>query len=1009
MNLRRSLRLTLLFVCLSIPHAVPGQNRQLDPTFAPVVSKSGTAVVNLLIQPDGKIIFYGDFAVVNGTSRFSIVRVDTEGVIDPSFQCADCEAPITSAWLQTDGKVLIVERVPGSTAQVRRLNADGSADTSFSFGVPVPAGANVKLLAVQPDGKVYIAVENSGQNSSTSTLYRINTNGSSDAGFTGFTVDLLGQGALGVKALADGRVFVYGNTPYGYIAQLNNDGSKSDEFESPSLTYSAGQLLPVVSDIAFQSDGKLIVIGRFDRINGISRTNIARMNSNSSVDTDYTADVQWATGTFGIGQLQIVSGDRLYVASNSFNGTDTPKIVRLNSDGTRDDQFTLGAALSTLGPVAVDSTDRVYTYSLYPAGSGFLFRWMRIGNDGVLDPSFEPTTERQGSVTAMAVESNGKIVVAGDFSRVNGVERNTIARLNADGSVDLSFDPGDGFNGAINTVAVQSDGKILVGGSFTIFRGVVRPSIARLNLDGQLDEGFDPIVISASGAAVYSIAVQTDGRIVIGGNFDSVNSSPRSGFARLMSSGATDIPFAPILGGATVRSIYLESSGRIMVGGTFVGANGFNRSNLARFDSVGNLDTTFNAAVGPVRSVIQLSDGKYALISDTVRKLTVTGGADPGFRSPKFPDGASINAIAVGPAGSIVVGGDFATINNLPQRNIARIFSGGGVDRFYLPGGANRVVRSVAVQADGKILVGGDFTKLSGTTRVALARTNAIPLRVSTRFDFDGDGSADISVTRPGDVYIWYQLLGPNYTLRIVPFGRPGDIVTPADFDGDGVTDIAVFRPENGVWWYQGSRDGGVHAFQWGASGDIPVPADADGDGTDDFIVYRPQTRRFYRHLSGTSSFDEIQFGVPGDKVMMADVDGDGKADPIAFRPSSSTFFYLSSAQNNALLGLQWGSAGDIPVPADYDGDGKVDFAVFRPSDGNWWILNSSNGSFTTTNFGLAGDVPIPADYDRDGKIDVAVFRPSDGVWYMLGSASGFGAAQWGMSGDIPSPAAFVP
>lgn len=1007
MQLPRLLRLTLLFVCLCAPYAVPGQNRQLDPAFAPAVSKSGTAIADLLIQPDGKIIFYGDFAVVNGTLRFSIVRVDADGVIDPSFQCTRCETSITSALLQPDGRILIVERAPGSTAQVLRLNADGSVDTSFNFGLSIPAGANVKLLAVQPDGKIYVAVEANGPNLATSTLYRLNPNGSSDAGFTGFTVDLLGQGSLGVKALGDGRVFVYGNTPYGYIAQLNADGTKSSAFESPSLSYSMGQLLPEISDIAFQSDGKMVVIGRFDLINGISRSNVARLNSNSSVDTTYTADVHWGTGTFGGGQLQVISGDWLYIDSNALDGTVMPKIVRLNSDGTRDEAFAMATQLNILGPVAVDPLDRVYTYSLVPAGNGFEYRWMRFGNDGVLDTSFGPTTERQGSVTA-AAESGGKVVIAGDFNRIDGITRNTIARFNADGSLDTTFDPGSGFDGAINTVAIQGDGKILVGGSFTRFRDVNRQAIARLNVDGQLDDAFDPVLVSVSGSTVYSIAVQVDGKILVGGIFDSVNSTPRNGFARLENSGSTDVLFAPILGGATIRSIYVEQSGKIMVGGTFNGANGFNRSNLARFETGGSLDTTFNATVGPVSGVIRSSDGKYAVIAGTVRKLTATGSSDPGFTPPVLPGGATINTIAAGPSGSVVLGGEFATLNGLPHRNVARIYADGHLDRLYLQDGTNRVVRTLAAQADGKIVIGGDFTKINGTTRVAAARVNALPLRAATPFDFDGDGVADISVTRLGNSYVWYQLLGSNFTFSATQFGRQGDIAAPADFDGDGITDIAVFRPNGGIWWYRSSRDGSEHAFQWGAVGDIPLPSDADGDDVDDFVVYRPQTNRFYRHLSRSGSVDEIHFGIPGDKIMTADLDGDGKADPIAFRPSTGVFWYVLSS--TGLQGArQWGAAGDIPVPADFDGDGKTDFAIFRPSNGGWYIVNSSTGSITIVGFGLSGDRPIAADYDGDGKADIAVFRPSNGVWYLLGSTAGFSALQWGIAGDVPSPGAFVP
>nr|MBA2737483.1 VCBS repeat-containing protein [Pyrinomonadaceae bacterium] len=103
-----------------------------------------------------------------------------------------------------------------------------------------------------------------------------------------------------------------------------------------------------------------------------------------------------------------------------------------------------------------------------------------------------------------------------------------------------------------------------------------------------------------------------------------------------------------------------------------------------------------------------------------------------------------------------------------------------------------------------------------------------------------------------------------------------------------------------------------------------------------------------------------------------------------------------------------WGAAGDFPVPADYDGDFRADVAVFRPSTGQWFRINSSSISFEVSTWGADGDKPAAADYDGDGKADIAVFRPSSGIWYLLRSTQGFTAQTFGISGDLPSPTAFI-
>ena len=439
-----------------------------------------------------------------------------------------------------------------------------------------------------------------------------------------------------------------------------NGVSSSDNPFNPTPGTSGG-----VSDSANGNGGTVYAVATNSRTDGrslravssrltVSRYGrIARMLNNGFRDVSF-ADTD-ATGNTGandfIAAMQLQPDGKVIIAGNflSFNGSSRAHIARLNSDGTVDGTFNPGL--------------------------------------GAVEPG--------AMIWSVFLQPNGQIVIGGDFNTFNTNNVSGVARLNADGSVDTSFNPGAGPNGTVNAVAVDSFGRVLIGGDFDTVEGVSSGGIARLNIDGSVDNSFNPGIgtynpDTGGTDPIHAIALQSTGQILIGGAFTYLDLNSAAGIARLNTDGTVDTTFASGTGtynhathfADTVFAITLQPDGNILIGGNFQEYNQTRRIGVARLFATGSLDTSF-------------MDTAYNQFAGLINHYHNNDAVNPA----DYPEGNQRNyvyAIGVEPSLNVIIGGGFLRVGGggtrdaiLPRSNVARLIGGAtpgpGDIQFYYP------------------------------------------------------------------------------------------------------------------------------------------------------------------------------------------------------------------------------------------------------------------------------------------------------------------------------------
>ena len=345
-----------------------------------------------------------------------------------------------------------------------------------------------------------------------------------------------------------------------------------------------------IEGLVVQADGRILVGGEFTSISGCSNSFLARLNSDGSLDASFNPPGQ----TDGAVSRLIQQPDRKVLVGGSFGrllGHAQPALARLLEDGSLDAAFDTSATFNTntwITSLALQDDGQLLVG--YRVLDNYVSQVVRVNTNGTLDTTFVCTNEIYGYVFALVPQPDG-VLFGGNYCYVAGSTNNALFRLQQDGRLDDSFDAGLNMS-SVFCMLLQPSGQILVGGALYRKGASTGVPLLRLNADLHWDGSFKPDAFGDSvfpGPATYSLLLQPDGKLIVGGYFSEVGGYCRRNILRFTPEGHVDGCFDPGLGlGSTdqpgpVRALALQPDGRILIGGWFVGVDtAFEQCNVAR-------------------------------------------------------------------------------------------------------------------------------------------------------------------------------------------------------------------------------------------------------------------------------------------------------------------------------------------------------------------------------------------------------------------------------------------
>jgi uncharacterized delta-60 repeat protein len=903
--------LALAFVALTRTSALAGGG--VDPTFQAAIAPTSTslAVPTFFLldkrQPAGGVYLFGSFNRIDGIVRYEIAHFDATGAFDPGFVAArevsysssslDRRSSIIAGYtapdanaVQADGKLLVLAKLPVTTAGAKeaagllrlnldgsldpdfhgpivdtsptttshvitlplangqivffsdgilqRLNPDGSRDTSFAIAhITNGGGPSSPRIILQSDGSYLLHGGFDQVNGVTRlAIARVGNDGTLDATFDpGAKLRQYFERFIGAVLQPDGNILLFGDFPKypgtnsSCLIRVLPNGDVDPTLKDVQVTRAVDK--PEIDKVYLQPDGRILIVGGFTGVDGAARLGIARLNGDGSLDSNFDAGNRV---NYGVPSLVLQPDGKLLLYGPFTSGQYDKRFIRLNTDGSHDGSFfaATGVGLaSEPSQVALLPNLRLLVlggFDSHGPRNGF----GRLNSDGNLDQTYNPagtlfSATNLGAQVLMP-RSDGKLLLNGVYQIGLGYVRYSIERLNQNGTIDSGFDPGTGpFAGyggyyglaSVRAMAIQSDGKIIVGGYFNSFNGVNRGGIVRLEANGSVDPTFNPGDTSQDFApTTNAIAIAPNGQIYASGKF--MAQANEDTLARINPDGTLDPTFQPArIGpsgvGPRPYSLAVQADGKPVF---LFGLNGdFDKPAVARLNTNGSLDTTFAAAartpgvirlVSPASQVRMQADGKIVVAGSFVpnsdpaaadtayikhaylERLNPDGSPDSSFNIGGSGPNNKVNDVFIEPNGAIVIGGIFTYVNGTTRRGVALLTPNGTVNDSVDPGdGPDASVNAVAAQADGKLLITGWFTSVSQVPKDGIARL-LVPsgqlLNLSTRAQVLTGENVLITgfiVTGMVPTKIMIRGLGPSIPLS----GQLNDPMLEL-FDGAGIS-----------------------------------------------------------------------------------------------------------------------------------------------------------------------------------------------------------------------------